>query len=215
MPIRPDVPAAARLMEAARSLRMEAAALRRAFPPRRASGAGAEVDVDADGALLALRVVDVRLLPADQWAAHLTTLYRTATGGPAVEGVSVLDLDPELVGTTAVGLGPRRFSFPAGIDDDAPPEVVLAQAHHRLRTRFAAAESASARVARLDGIGRSADEDVFVRIGSLGQLLELRTSSHLGRQDEETVNTSLAAALHAARDDLRRQVDEQLDAEGL
>lgn len=214
MTIRPDVPAAARLMEAARSLRLEAAALRKSFPPRRASGAGAEVDVDADGKLLALRVVDARLVPAGQWAPHLRDLYRAAAGAD-VDGAAVQDLGPGDTDEVSAGLGPRRFTFPGDIDGDAPPAVVLAQVNERLRSRFAAAEAVSSRIVGLDGIGRSDGDDVMVRVGSLGQLLELRISSRLGGLPEPDSNAHLAQALRAAHDDLRRQSDDELDQEGL
>lgn len=215
MTIRPDVPAAARLMEAARTLRLEAQALRRSFPPKRASSQSAEVDVDADGRTLALRLLDPRLGPAAQWGSHLVELYRAATGTPA-EGAVVVDLDPDEVQPGTAGLGPGRFQFPAGIDADAPPAVLLSQANARLRTRFAAAEAAAGRISELDGHGTAGEADeVVVRIGSLGQLLEVRVSSHLGGRPEDEVNALLAEALQAARDDLRGQVDALLAQEGI
>ncbi|GAB3813898.1 hypothetical protein GCM10028820_09100 [Tessaracoccus terricola] len=215
MTIRPDVPAAARLMEAARTLRLEAQALRRSFPPKRASSQTAEVDVDADGRTLALRLLDPRLLPASQWGGHLLELYRAATGTHA-EGVAVSDLGPGEVPSETTGLGPGRFQFPPGIDADAPPAVVLSQANARLRTRFAAAEAASGRISELDGHGTAGgDDEVVVRVGSLGQLLEVRISSHLGSRSQDEVNELLAEALQAARGDLRAQVDALLTQEGI
>ena len=215
MTTHPDLPAAARLMEAARSLRLEAQALRRLSPPRRAGSQAAEADVDADGRLLALRLLDPRLLPAAQWGSHLVELCRAVLGGGAVDGVTVVDLPVEAVPPASRGLGPGRFSFPSGIDGDAPPAVVLAQVNARLRSRFAAAESVSAKVAELDGVGRAGDDDaVMIRVGSLGQLLEARVSSFLGSAPVEVVNDLLAAAIAAAHDDLRRQIDALLDQEG-
>lgn len=214
MTTKPDVPAAARLMEAARSLRLHAESIRRAYPPKRASSAGAEVDVDSDGRLLALRVLDPHALSPGEWAQRLTQLYRAATG-EEVEGVVVQDLGPEQLPQGVAGLGPGRFKFPPGIDSEAPPATVMAQVNNRLRARFAAAESGSQRVAELDGIGRSADDEVMVRIGARGQLLELRTSSHLAGQPVDEVNALLDVALQGAREDLRRQIDSTLDEEGL
>lgn len=214
MTTKPDVPAAARLMEAARSLRLHAESIRRAHPPRRASSAGAEVDVDADGRLLALRVLDPNVLRAGEWSQRFTQLYRAALGDE-VEGAVVQDLTPEQLPQGVAGLGPGRFEFPPGIDSAAPPAMVMAQVNTRLRARFAAAESASRRVAELDGIGRSAHDEVMVRIGARGQLLELRTTSHLTGQPMDEVNALLGVALQEAREDLRRQIDSTLDEEGL
>lgn len=216
MATHPDLPAAARLMEAARSLRLEAQALRRLSPPRRAGSSAAEADVDGDGRLLALRMLDPRLLPAAQWGSHLIQLSRVAAGATAVDGVRVMELPAETVPAASRGLGRGRFSFPTGIDGDAPPTVVLAQVNARLRSRFAAAESVSVRVTELDGMGRAGDNDaVVIRVGSLGQLLEVRVSSLLGSETVDVVNDLLAAAIAAAQDDLRRQIDTLLDQEGI
>lgn len=214
MTIRPDVPAAARLMEAARSLRLEAQALRTSFPGRRASSSAAEVDVEAGGRVLAMRLLDPRHLPSDEWASHLSDLYRAATGTP-VDGAVVQDLITDEFAAADAGLGPSRFTFPPGIDADAPPDVVLAQLNTRLSSRFAAAETASARIAELDGIGTSSETEITVRIGSVGHLLELRIASRLGRQSLDSINALLAETLRAAQDDLRRQIDEALSEEGI
>lgn len=211
---RPDVPAAARLMEAARSLRLEAQALRSAFPPKRAVSQAAQLDVDADSKLIAMRIIDERMMPAGAWADHLKELYRAASGSH-VDGIVVEDLEPGQLPPESAGLGPSRFNFPPGIDDEAPPAMVMAQVNQRLRSRFAAAEAASARITELDGIGYSEGDEVMVRIGSIGQLLELRTPNGLGGETIEHINGLLQAALDAARNDLRRQIDALLDAEGI
>lgn len=215
MTMRPDVPAAARLMEAARTLRLQAQALRRSFPPKRASSQAMQVDVDADGRAIAVRVLDARFLPAAQWGRHIVELSEAANGSP-MEGIVVEDIDADELPQEAMGLGPSRFTFPPGIDADAPPSVVLAQVNTRLRNRFEAAETAATRVAELDGLGSAGDgKEVLVRIGSLGQLLEVRVTSHLGNRLEDEVNELLARALQAAREDLRAQIEAQLAQEGI
>lgn len=215
MTLRPDLPAAARLMEAARSLRLEARALRMLSPSRTAMSQSAEVTAGPDGRLLSMVLLDPPVLPASQWGAHLTALYRAATGAE-VDGVIVADVDESSLPPMAKGLGPGRFSFPPGIDGDAPPEIVLGQVNQRLRSRFAAAESASARIAELQASGTGGDErEVSLRIGSLGNLIDLQVSSRLATVPVEAANAALASAIEAAAADLRGQIDELLDKEGL
>ena len=83
-------------------------------------------------------------------------------------------------------------------------------------SRFAAAESASARIAELQASGTGGDErEVSLRVGPLGNLIDLQVSSRLATVPVEAANAALASAIEAAAADLRGQIDELLDKEGL
>lgn len=211
---RPDQPVEARLRQAARSYRLLAAKLRRANPGRRAASQRAEVDLAADGRLLALRVVGSGLV-GTQLAKHFIDLSHAASSGTASEGVTLIDL-PQDPDRPSPGLGTTRFQLPAGVDRQASPPVMMAQIRESLRRRMATADRAAPRLAALIGEGSAhaknhAQAQVTVSVNSAGHLDTLTISSWTAELPLEEFNTLLAQALDRATDDLHRQTEAVLD----
>lgn len=227
---RPDLPAEARLREAARSYRLLAAQLRRANPGRRATSRWAELDLAPDGRLLALRVVSSGLA-GSELAKHFTALHaaagrETADAGPessagtgssqgpqSSEGIVVADL-PAQTDQPAAGLGTRRFRLPPGVDRQADPAVMMQQLRDHLRSRSSNAERASEQIAGLVGHGSSAQGRVSLAINSAGQLHEISLSSWTAELPLTELNDVLAEALALAGADLQHQIDTVLDQSG-
>ncbi|MGD8215387.1 hypothetical protein [Aestuariimicrobium sp. Y1814] len=198
---RPDLPAEARLREAARSYRLAAARLRRANPGRRATSRHAEVDLAPDGRLQALRVLATGLA-GTALAADFTALHEVATGGrPAGDGIGVADL-PQDPDQPSPGLGGRRFQLPAGVDPQAPPAVMMQQLCDHLRHRMAAAEQASAQAAGVVGEGRSSGGHVTLSLNQAGQLHGITVTSWSAELPLPALNDALAEALAQAEQDL-------------
>lgn len=209
-----EIPAVARIMEAARSLKLEAQRLRAATPAQRASSQAAEVDIDPGGRLLALRLLDHRMVPAAQAGSHLLELYRAAAGQGSADGVVVTDLPPSDEPGAGQGLGPRRFQFPPGINDDAPAHVVMDQVMHRLRRHHEVALAAADTIGAVAASGSDPDGHAQVTLNSAGHLLELRTTSYLYEAGAEQANTALAEALDAARVAVNAEIEAVLGREG-
>lgn len=190
-------------MEAARSYRMMAAKLRRANPPRRISSSHASVDVTASGELLCLTVLSLDGFPAQLLARHVQQLADPRLLREPREGVTVEELDPGEA--PAASLGPVRTLMPPGIEEDAAPEVVMAQLHARLRSRMAEAQARAPRAAEMEGHGEAADGAVRLVLGPTGSLVQLGLDSTISQLGLEQTNAALAEALHTARQDLARQ----------
>lgn len=209
---RPELPAAARLRQAARSYRLLATALRRANPGRRAASQHAEVDVAADGRVLALRVVSPGLVGAPL-ARHLLDLARAASGGAAAgvrDAITLTDL-PGDHDQPSPGLGNRRFQLPADVDAQAPAPVMLLQLRATLQQRMAAAEQAAPRLATLVGEGEAAGGRIGVRVNSWGHLEAITLWTWTSTLPAGELNDAMAEALQRATEDLRRHTQIVLD----
>lgn len=212
---RPDLPAEARLREAARSYRLLAASLRRANPGRRAASQHAEVDTAPDGRVIALRVVSASLA-GSALAKHFLELGRAASSAPATtpEGITLSDL-PQDPDQRSPGLGAKRFQLPAGVDRHAPPAVMMQQLRQTLRHRMAAVDTAAPRLSGLVGEGSSTQGQVTVRVNSAGHLAGITMSSWTAELPLAETNDMLVEALARATQDLHLQTQAVLDQAGV
>lgn len=209
-PPRPQVPAEARLREAARSYRLLAATLRRTNPGRRASSRHAEVDVAPDGRVVALRVVAPGLVGAGLARDLVDLAHATGATTTTPEGITLADL-PQDPHQPSPGLGTRRFQLPAGVDRQAAPAVMMQQLRATLRQRMATADAAAPLLAALVGEGRSTHDQVSVRVNSAGHLHGITISTWTAELPLPELNDVLAEALARATEDLHRQTQAVLD----
>lgn len=208
---RPDLPAAARLLEAARSYRMAARQLRRAHPPRRIESQRGQVDVAPDGRVLALRVLGAPGRNASDLARHLVDLAQGLSRGSATglpDGAVVSDL-PEDQPIPHALEADRRFRFPSGIDASADPAVVMAQLRTHLASRWARAHTVGGHVAEM--VGQGVVGGITVRVQAHGLLEGLELTPEAITASVDDLNAGLAEALASAQHDLRRRVDAALD----
>lgn len=211
----PDLPAVARLREAARNHRLLAAAIRRGHPPRRADSRHALVEAAADGGLLRVEVLG-RELSGSRLARHVGELYHAATHPrvPAGEGVVVTELD-RTIDAPHPGLGRRRFDIPAGVDPDAAPAELVQQLTGRLRSRWEAAQRAAPRLADLLGVGTALDGQVVLRLAAGERLDSVTLSTWTRELPVAELNDALQHDLGLARTDLRAQTGAVLDEAGI
>lgn len=197
-----------RLLEAARSMKIEAQTRRISNPPTRAESPYACVEVSASGAVVGLHCTDVRALGNDA-GPHLLRLYQAAVTREAeAEDVRIVEVPPEeLLGDDA-GLGPGRFDPVPGVDPEAPPAQQVHQATQLLSQRFHAAEREAAVIAELEGSGSDEQGLVAVRIGAGNRLNDVRISSWTSSHSEEEIEEALSQAVAAAKRDLNEQIHE-------
>lgn len=209
-----DPPPVARLLETARAYELTAQLLERAHPPRRATSRLGQVDVAADGRLLALRVGSLDDGAArDRLAGELLALSRLLTSGerPADLAEAVVeDLPPEDVPPVPL-LGAQRLHFPPGIEDDAPPAVAWEQLKARLHRRWQAGQAAAERLRECTGEGAAADGLVVVRLDSTASLAGLTIASQATAMTTQALDAALAGAIVSARASLRVAMEAALE----